>query len=79
MVNVPAQVSTMFDQFKNPGIYLTKDGGKSWAKINKGIGQPDKMVDVKPDPYNENVLWAAGWGSGWFVAYLNGEKSWLKK
>lgn len=71
MVNVPAQVSTMFNQFKNPGIYLTKDGGKSWAKINKGIGQPDKMVDIKFDPYNKNIIWCAGWGSGWFKATLN--------
>ncbi|WP_111708484.1 VPS10 domain-containing protein [Lutibacter citreus] len=70
MVNVPAQVETKFDQFKNPGIYLTKDGGKSWAKINKGIGQPDKMVDLKFDPYNENIIWSAAWGSGWFKAII---------
>ncbi|WP_170309808.1 VPS10 domain-containing protein [Seonamhaeicola maritimus] len=68
MVNVPAQVSSKFGQFKNPGIYLTKDGGESWSKINKGIGQPDKMVDIKFDPYNENIIWCAGWGSGWFKA-----------
>ncbi len=38
------------------------------------------MVDVKPDSYNENVLWAAGWGSGWFITYLNGTKEpWLNK
>ncbi|SDW83254.1 Sortilin, neurotensin receptor 3 [Lutibacter oricola] len=70
MVNVPAQVSTKFDQFKNPGIYLTKNGGKSWEKINKGIGQPDKMVDIKFDPYNENIIWSAAWGSGWFKAII---------
>ncbi|WP_243739411.1 WD40/YVTN/BNR-like repeat-containing protein [Flavicella sediminum] len=69
-VNVPAQVATKFNQFKNPGIYLTKDAGKTWSKINKGIGQPDKMVDVKPDPYNENIIWSAAWGSGWFKAII---------
>ncbi|MDV7188009.1 hypothetical protein R3X25_12010 [Lutibacter sp. TH_r2] len=70
LVTAPAQIQTRFDQFKNPGIYLTRNGGKSWEKINKGIGQPDKMVDVKPDPYNKNIIWSAAWGSGWFKAIL---------
>ncbi|BAX81079.1 WD40/YVTN/BNR-like repeat-containing protein [Labilibaculum antarcticum] len=70
LVNVPAQVSTKFKDFKNPGLYLSKDAGKSWTKINKGIGQPDKMVDAKPDPYHENIIWSAGWGSGWFKAII---------
>lgn len=74
LVTVPAQISKRFDQFKNPGIYLTKDAGKSWGKINKGIGQPDKMVDVKPDPYNENIIWSAAWGSGWYKASLSKTK-----
>ena len=66
-------------KFKNPGIYLSQDGAKSWKKINKGLGQPNKMVDVKPDPYNKNVLWSAAWGSGWFITYLNGSTDgWLK-
>jgi len=65
VVNVPAH-----NDVKNPGIYLTKDGGKNWMKINKGIGQPDKMTDVKPDPYNEKILWSAAWGSGWFKAII---------
>lgn len=67
-------------EFKNPGIYLSQDGAKSWKKINKGLGQPNKMVDVKPDPYNKNVLWSSGWGSGWFITYLNEtKKGWLKE
>lgn len=56
--------------FKNPGFYLSQDDGENWVKINKGIGQPDKMVDIEMDPYNENILWAAGWGSGWYKAML---------
>ncbi|GJM62489.1 WD40/YVTN/BNR-like repeat-containing protein [Persicobacter diffluens] len=70
VVNVPLQVPGKRDQFKNPGIYLTKDGGQHWARINKGLGQPDKMSDVKPDPYDEHLLWAAAWGSGWFRAKI---------
>lgn len=72
VISVPVQKGKNIDEFKNPGLYLSKDGGKTWKKINKNLGQPDKIVDVKPDPYNENVLWCASWGCGWYVAYLNG-------
>jgi hypothetical protein len=34
--------------------------------VNKNLGQPDKIVDIKPDIKDENVFWCAGWGSGWF-------------
>jgi len=56
--------------FKNPGFYLSTDDGETWMKINKGIGQPDKMVDIEFDPYNENIMYAAAWGSGWFKAMI---------
>ncbi|APZ45527.1 hypothetical protein BW723_04110 [Polaribacter reichenbachii] len=79
VISVAGQVGAALNQFKNPGIYLTQDGAKTWTKINKGLGQPNKMVDVKPDPYNKNVLWSAAWGSGWFISYLNNStESWLK-
>lgn len=80
VISVPGQWISVAKQFKNPGIYVSQDGALSWKKINKGLGQPNKMVDVKPDPYNKNVLWSAGWGSGWFITYLNNSKEpWLKK
>ena len=80
VISVAGQANNLIDNFKNPGIYLSEDGAISWKKINKGLGQPNKMVDVKPDPYNKNVLWSAGWGSGWFITYLNDSKDpWLKK
>ncbi len=50
----------------NPGAYVSFDGGVSWEKINRGLGQPDKIVDFKPDPYDESVFWCALWGSGWY-------------
>lgn len=57
-------------EFMNPGIYLTTDDAMTWEKINRGLGQPDKIVDVKPDPFDENILWCASWGCGWFKAEL---------
>lgn len=75
VISVPGYSKS--SEFMNPGVYISKDEGESWNKINKGLGQPDKIVDVKPDPYNENVLWCASWGCGWYVAYLNGTtKGW---
>ena len=64
VISVPGQIVSMAHNFMNPGIYMSKDAGESWTKINKGLGNHDKIVDVKPDPYNENVLWCAAWGSG---------------
>lgn len=65
LVNVPYHKN-----LKNPGLYLSQNGGESWRKINRGIGQPDKMTDIKCDPYDENIIWCAGWGSGWFKAII---------
>ena len=70
VVTVAGQAGSFSDNFKNPGIYISKDDGATWSKINKGLGQPDKMVDVKPDPEDQNVLWAAAWGSGWYKATI---------
>lgn len=56
--------------FKNPGIYVSKDGGKSWLKSNNGIGQPDKIVEVKCDPKDATILWCASWGCGWYKGLI---------
>ncbi|NIJ44878.1 photosystem II stability/assembly factor-like uncharacterized protein [Wenyingzhuangia heitensis] len=64
----------------NPGAYVSFDAGKTWNKINKGLGQQDRIVDLKPDPYREDVFWASQKGSGWFIGYLKGtKKGWSKK
>ncbi|WP_440876052.1 VPS10 domain-containing protein [Thalassotalea sp. PLHSN55] len=78
VISVPGQAVSMAYKFMNPGVYLSQDSGSTWKKINHNLANYDKIVDVKPDPYNENVLWASGWGSGWYVAYLNGQQGWLK-
>lgn len=54
----------------NPGAYLSRDGGKHWIKVNKNLGQPDKIVDIKPDLYDKNVFWCALWGSGWYKGVI---------
>ncbi len=55
---------------KNPGAYLSLDGGKSWDKVNQNVGQPNTITDLKPDPYDTKKFWGALKGSGWLVGYL---------
>jgi hypothetical protein len=70
-VSVPAQVPNMLDDFKNPGAYLSIDAGDTWTKINKGLAHSDRIVDLKPDPVDETIVWSAGWGSGWYKAIID--------
>lgn len=70
MVNVARKAGSHGDSFKNPGLYLSEDAGTTWRKINTGLANIDKMVDIELDPVNENILWCAGWGSGWYKAML---------
>lgn len=55
----------------NPGIYVSLDGGKTWNKVNRNLGQPDTIVDFKPDNQDKNKFWAALKGSGWAIGYMN--------
>lgn len=51
---------------KNPGAYLSRDGGKTWLKINYGLGTPGRIREIRPDPDDPNVLWCALKSSGWY-------------
>ncbi|QBG46861.1 hypothetical protein EGM51_05415 [Verrucomicrobia bacterium S94] len=70
VISAAGQIVRRSHEFMNPGIYLSEDAGETWRKINRGLGQPDKIVDVKPDPYDESQLWCASWGCGWFKAEI---------
>ena len=70
MVNVARKAGSNGDSFKSPGLFLTEDDGTTWKRINTGLANIDKMVDIELDPVNENILWCAGWGSGWYKAIL---------
>ena len=56
--------------FANPGVYLSRDGGATWAKINRNLGSHEKIIDAKPDPLDTRLIWSAGWGSGWSVGVI---------
>jgi len=42
------------------GIYKTTDGGKTWAKV-LFVNDTTGFVDLKIDPADPNVLYAAAW------------------
>ncbi|TNJ43148.1 T9SS type A sorting domain-containing protein [Tamlana fucoidanivorans] len=71
LVSVAAQVPSMLNEFKNPGAYISIDAGETWKKINQGLAHPDRIVDLKPDPVDETLIWSAGWGSGWYKAKID--------
>ncbi|MEM1379540.1 MAG: hypothetical protein AAGH41_02840 [Pseudomonadota bacterium] len=43
------------------GIYLTEDGGESWTKVLAGENETTGAVDLKMDPSNPRILYAALW------------------
>ncbi|BAX81095.1 sialidase family protein [Labilibaculum antarcticum] len=64
----------------NPGAYLSLDAGETWNKINNNLGQIDRITELKPDPYREDIFWCAQKGSGWAIGYLKGTtKGWSEK
>jgi hypothetical protein len=54
----------------NPGVYYSKDLGVSWTKANYRLGQPGRIMAIRPDLTDENVLFVALFGSGWFKGVI---------
>jgi hypothetical protein len=57
----------------NPGAYISFDGGENWFKMNKGIGQPDRILDLEFDLQNPKVMWCALRGSGWYKGTIHAD------
>jgi photosystem II stability/assembly factor-like uncharacterized protein len=65
IITVAAALSKKIGKI-NPGAYLSRDGGKTWLKINYGLGQPSHINEIRPDPHDKDVYWCALGGSGWY-------------
>lgn len=52
----------------NPGTYISRDGGITWAKINAGNGQSDRVNDIAIDYTVKGRYYASTYGSGWYYA-----------
>ena len=60
---------------KNPGIYLSRDRGKTWTKNNTNIGIPHKIEDVKFNILAPSELWIATLGCGFYKGNIkNGDQ-----
>ena len=57
---------------RNPYIFRTRDYGKTWTKIVKGIREDDYVHTVREDPFAKGVLYA-GTQQGVYVSYDDGE------
>lgn len=58
---------------KNPGVYVSRDRGKTWAKSNKNIVIPQEIEDVKFDILNPGKMWLATLGTGFYRVLLRME------
>ncbi|WP_366183846.1 hypothetical protein [Flavobacterium ovatum] len=65
LINTLANVKV---ELINPGAFLSKDGGKTWSKINKGNGQSDRINDIAIDYFTPNKYYLSTYGSGFYVA-----------
>ncbi|MEM9837711.1 MAG: hypothetical protein AAF830_01010 [Pseudomonadota bacterium] len=43
------------------GVYMTDDGGANWTKVLAGENETTGAVDLKMDPSNPRILYAAMW------------------
>lgn len=59
----------------NPGSYVTIDGAASWHKINLRHGQPEKISELKCDPYDDSILWCCLSGTGFWRADISALKT----
>ncbi|MCK0131142.1 glycosyl hydrolase [Flavobacteriaceae bacterium F08102] len=53
-------IGNLYSSNKERGIYLTKDGGKTWTQtlfINEHTG----VIDISASPTNPDILYAAAW------------------
>jgi photosystem II stability/assembly factor-like uncharacterized protein len=55
-----------------PYIYRTRDGGKSWQLINRGIPEGSYVNTIREDPVREGLLFA-GTETGVFISFHDGD------
>lgn len=58
----PAQPDRFFLGTADGQIFISRDAGRSWAKLAPGLGRRDLVVDnLAFDPRNPDILYAATW------------------
>lgn len=54
-----AAMGYLYKEGGEKGIYKTTDGGKTWTQVLKGDNGNTGFIDVKIDPHNSKVVYAA--------------------
>ncbi|WP_281613053.1 T9SS type A sorting domain-containing protein [Flammeovirga sp. SubArs3] len=67
VILVSTLANTTIDRL-NAGLYLSKDAGDTWEKINTGNGQSDRVNDIAIDQFVPGKYYASTYGSGWYMA-----------
>ncbi|MBB6428423.1 VPS10 domain-containing protein [Algisphaera agarilytica] len=58
---------------RNPGIYFSRNRGKTWAKGNTGIANPHRLEEIKFDLFDPGKVWIATLGCGFYIGRLDTE------
>ncbi|WP_066631409.1 VPS10 domain-containing protein [Labilibacter marinus] len=60
---------------KNPGVFVSRDRGATWAKSNKNIVIPQEIEDIKFDILDASKMWLATKGTGFYRGTIeNGDQ-----
>lgn len=65
LVSIPSKYA---NGIKNPGIYRSMDKGKTWAKINAGNIQSDRLNAMEIDYRKKGVYYCSTYGAGYYIA-----------
>ena len=59
---------------KNPGVYISRDRGKTWNKSNTNIVIPQHIEDLKFDIHDASKIWIGTIGTGFYKGTINDGK-----
>lgn len=55
---------------RNTGAFLSRDGGKSWERVNKGLGI-ENITGFTFHPTRKDEVWCGTDGAGWYKGKIN--------
>lgn len=56
----------------NPGVYVSRDRGRTWVKSNTGVVTPHRLEDVAFNIHKPGEIWLANLGTGFYKGRITG-------